>query len=406
MLRRIVFFLLVTSLGLLRLSTAARSAETPAVMPIDPPENGFFSKRLDYEGIPIKAHKDVADEALYQGRARLAMMLDKLPEVHRRLQKAGAELHIIGRSQVTSDLPEFRRMKGKPFDGKKTIDERTRGMGGLLTSCGEENLLRLEVDRYRGRDICVHEFAHNIQDNGMTAVPRARIRQQHQRSLAKGLWKGSYAGSNEHEFFAELSMWYWGTHGDLHMEGKKPDNGREGLKAYDPDGCALLDDLYNGRLEATAVTAEEAQVAVVPRPDTAQSNPYYPGNRPPLVPSPFIRLPTGSVKPKGWLRRQLELQAEGYLGHMGEVSGFLNKANNAWLDTAGKGGCFWEEVPYWLRGYVSLAYLLEDPKRIDEARLWLEPSLKGQRPNGYFGTQALAGDATHAPDLMPHQNML
>ena len=30
-------------------------------------------------------------------------------------------------------------------------------MGGLLTSCGEYNLLRLQVDRYRGRDICVHD---------------------------------------------------------------------------------------------------------------------------------------------------------------------------------------------------------------------------------------------------------
>ena len=35
------------------------------IVRIVPPEQGFFSKRLDYEGIPIKAHADVADEALY-----------------------------------------------------------------------------------------------------------------------------------------------------------------------------------------------------------------------------------------------------------------------------------------------------------------------------------------------------
>jgi len=52
-----------------------------------------------------------------------------------------------------------------------TRDPRTRGLGGLLTSCGEENLLGLEKDRYRGRDICVHEFAHNILGYG---VPSAR----------------------------------------------------------------------------------------------------------------------------------------------------------------------------------------------------------------------------------------
>lgn len=228
-------------------SSGAAADELP-IAAIDPLEKGFFSKRLDYEGIPIKAHQDVADDALREAHARLAMMLGKLPEVRRKLQQAGAELHIIGRKQVTSDLPEFRHLRGKPFDGKQTIDQRTRGMGGLLTSCGEENLLRLKDDRYRGRDICVHEFAHNIYSRGLPESVRAAIRRQYRHSLAKGLWKGSYAGSNEHEFFAELSMWYWGTRGDLSMQGPKPAPGREGLRAYDPEACALLDELYNGKL--------------------------------------------------------------------------------------------------------------------------------------------------------------
>lgn len=253
---RIISALWIAGVGLLRLAATAISAEEEHIVPIHPPEKGFFSKQLDYEGIPIKAHKDVADEALFQGRARLAMMLAKLPEVRRRLQEAGAELHVIGRNQVTSDLPEFRHMKGKPFDGEQTVDQRTRGLGGLLTSCGEENLLKLERDRYRGRDICVHEFAHNIQDYGMSDPQRTEVRRQYHRSLAKGLWKGSYAGSSEHEFFAELSMWYWGTHGDLGMEGKHPANGREGLNAYDPEACALLDEFYRGKLAITAAMPE------------------------------------------------------------------------------------------------------------------------------------------------------
>lgn len=253
---------------------AARGGQSPdaQIVTVEPPEKGFFSKRLGYAGIPIKAHKDVSDEALLQGRARLAMMLDKLPEVRRRLQAAGAELHIIGRNQVTSDLPEFRHMKGKPFDGKQTIDERTRGMGGLLTSCGEENLLKLEKDRYRGRDICVHEFAHNIQGFGMSEAVRVKFRAQYHRSLTRGLWKGSYAGSNEHEFFAELSMWYWGTHGDLGMTGRKPANGRDGLNAYDPEACALLDHFYSGKLD-TPAEAEAATIDREKRPDHATRSP-------------------------------------------------------------------------------------------------------------------------------------
>ena len=100
-----------------------------------------------------------------------------------------------------------------------------------------------------------------------------------------------------------------------------------------------------GLLPAVADT-----VAVVERPDVAGANPFYPGNKAPLLPSPYILLPLGAVQPQGWLHQQLRLQADGFHGHLGEISSFLNKKDNAWLDPAGKGGCFWEEVPYWLRG--------------------------------------------------------
>ena len=126
-------------------------------------------------------------------------------------------------------------------------------MGGLLTSCGEENLLKLEKDRYRGRDICLHEFSHNIRNHGIPGELRNRLDEQYRRSLAKGLWIKSYAGSNPDEFFAELTMWYFGTHGDLHMTGSKPENGSEGLKRYDPEAFALLDDFYSGRLGVAKV---------------------------------------------------------------------------------------------------------------------------------------------------------
>ena len=197
------------------------------------------------------------DEALFAAHDRLSMMLSNLPSVRVKLRAAGAELHIIGRDQVTTDLPEWRHDKGKPLDEYHglTRDQRTRGMGGLLTSCGEENLLKLEKDRYRGRDICVHEFAHNILGHGVSREVRQKVREQYRRSLDHGLWVGSYAGSNFDEFFAELTMWYFGTHGDLGMKGAKPANGRDGLKAYDPEAFALLDDFYSGRMEPAVQTS-------------------------------------------------------------------------------------------------------------------------------------------------------
>ena len=255
--------ILLTATLMVMVATEARSlaapdptaaASRPAITVIDPLESGFFAKRLDYEGIAIKAPTNVVDEALFAAYGRLSMMLSNLPSVRVKLRSAGAELHIIGRDQVTTDLPEWRHDKGKRLDEYHglTRDERTRGMGGLLTSCGEENLLRLENDHYRGRDICVHEFAHNILGQGASRTVREKVREQLRRSLDGGLWVGSYGGSNHDEFFAELSMWYFGTHGDLGMKGSKPGNGRAGLKAYDPEAFTLLDDFYSGRMEPAA----------------------------------------------------------------------------------------------------------------------------------------------------------
>ena len=227
---------------------AAPGAAKPSITQISPPEKEFFTKKVVYKGLPIKAPAVVVDEALYAAYDRLDMMLHNLPAIVSNLVKAGVELHIIGRNQVTTDLPEWRHDKGKKlaeYNGL-TRDERTRGMGGQLVSCGEENLLRLETDHYRGRDICQHEFAHAVRDYGMSQETRAQFDAQYRRSLAAGLWQGAYAGSNPDEFFAELTMWYFGTHGDEAMKGLKPGNGPAGLKKYDPDAFKLMDNFYSG----------------------------------------------------------------------------------------------------------------------------------------------------------------
>ncbi|MCB9288146.1 MAG: glycoside hydrolase family 127 protein [Lewinellaceae bacterium] len=141
---------------------------------------------------------------------------------------------------------------------------------------------------------------------------------------------------------------------------------------------------------------------------TGGSNPFYTGNRPPLEPSPLYKLPLGAIRPEGWVRRQLELSAAGMAGHLGELSHFLDKEGNAWLDPQGQGHSPWEEAPYWLRGFTNLAYVLQDSSRIDEALLWLEAVMRTQRPDGYFGTVAnyggpeAANGAARIPDFWPN----
>jgi len=125
------------------------------------------------------------------------------------------------------------------------------------------------------------------------------------------------------------------------------------------------------------------EVETVSRLSTDSRNTYYTSNRPPLQPQQFIKLPAGTIQPEGWLKKQLDLQKNGLNGHLEEISAWLQKKNNAWLQTGGQWG--WEEVPYWLRGYGDLAYIMNDKAMLTETRFWIEHILSSQRADGNFG---------------------
>jgi hypothetical protein len=124
---------------------------------------------------------------------------------------------------------------------------------------------------------------------------------------------------------------------------------------------------------------------VVARPETTSTNRFYVSNRAPLEPSQFIPLPIDSVHPEGWLLEIMKRQRDGLCGHLGEISVWLQKDDNAWLSKDGKGKYGWEELPYWLRGYIQLAYIFNDPKMTAESQVWINGALNSQRPNGDFG---------------------
>lgn len=146
----------------------------------------------------------------------------------------------------------------------------------------------------------------------------------------------------------------------------------------------------------------EASVKVIDTPPVKGGNDFYIGNRAPLLPSPLIKLPVGSVRPEGWLRTQLELMTGGFCGRLSELSEFCRYEDSAWVSPDGKGKHGWEEAPYWLKGYVDLGYVLQDKRIIAEAKKWLDGVLTNQRPNGYFGPQANLENM----DLWPNMPML
>lgn len=225
----------------------SRARRRPA---IHPPLSGeaheYFTKQLHVHGVPIRAPSNCSDAALFVAADRIGRMLRGLPShVHTRLQRRGAVVHIVGRRQQVSNLPEHSHLRGRRGDFAKealsdprrttrhgvwaersddergyrlpllsaeqlTIDERTRGMGGLLCSCGEENLIAHDDDpRYSGRDILSHEFAHTLMDYGFSAATRSAIVDAFEDAAStRGLWRrpdGSraYAATCAEEYWAE-----------------------------------------------------------------------------------------------------------------------------------------------------------------------------------------------------------
>jgi hypothetical protein len=133
------------------------------------------------------------------------------------------------------------------------------------------------------------------------------------------------------------------------------------------------------------LNAQDIVATIIDRPSTTHVNSYYVSNAAPLLPAYFIKLPLTTITPGGWLKKALELQREGLTGHLSEISIWLSKENNAWLSKEGKGKFGWEELPYWLKGYADIGYMLRDEKMIKEAKFWIDTVLKNQRENGDFG---------------------
>ena len=85
------------------------------------------------------------------------------------------------------------------------------------------------------------------------------------------------------------------------------------------------------------------------------------------------------LKPQGWLRRQLEIQAEGLSGNLHKI--WPDIRDSAWIGGNREG---WERVPYWLDGFIPLAYLLENEELIATAKKYIDAIISSQEKDGWI----------------------
>jgi alpha-glucosidase len=202
----------------------------------------FYEKSADYKGLPILASGKVSDAALAEARYLIGKMLADRDDITRAMVKANCRFVVMAPTEMTTDVPEQRNMTPKDY-----WDKRARGLGGRVTSCGEENLLNLKGDRYRNENILIHEFSHCIHQHGLRSVDpkfNDKLRACYARAKDKGLWKDTYAATNHSEYWAEGVQSYFdcnnppnaGVHNDI--------NTREKLAKYDPELFELIDGVF------------------------------------------------------------------------------------------------------------------------------------------------------------------
>jgi len=107
-------------------------------------------------------------------------------------------------------------------------------------------------------------------------------------------------------------------------------------------------------------------------------------NRAPLAPNAFYLLPWGSIRPGGWLKGQLQIQANGLSGHLDETWADVGP-DSGWLGGTGES---WERGPYFLDGLVPLAYLLDDARLKAKAQRYVDWTLDHQAASGMIGASS------------------
>jgi hypothetical protein len=239
--------------------------EPPAELKLDT----FYKKYTDAFGIPVVSSDKTPNSALLIARDIINYMLMKRPDIRAQLVQRKARVLVMAESEYETDLPERRDWKkpaktdqrltpgerenyDKPggiasMTDREYWNKRARGMGGIVTSCAEENLLGYPNTRYYGENILVHEFSHMMM-NGLRAADSAlfnEIRPAYEAAKAKGLYKGQYAINTVAEYWAEGTQWWFWSNYEFY-DGQTRVQSPEDLKTYDPTLYHILERVYAG----------------------------------------------------------------------------------------------------------------------------------------------------------------
>ncbi|HPO69396.1 MAG TPA: hypothetical protein PKV53_03705 [Anaerohalosphaeraceae bacterium] len=275
--KKAALFLISAVLSFSIISSASDSAVKPsAENEITTPPSGydpFFSKYLDCGGIPVIGSSRVADAAFYRVRELLNSILANRPDIHQALADAGVKYVIVAHDEQVTDIPMYSHMQPKEY-----WNERARGFGGLTTSCGEENLLNMPMDRYEDESIFVHELAHAIHSPALQRIDptfQPRLEALYRKAMDKGLYKYDYASTNPSEYWAENVQAYFNCDRQTNWNHNEI-NTRQELAAYDPEMKDFIAEIFRFTDEnAWSYVPLKKQPSVIPVPSDLETDPVF-----------------------------------------------------------------------------------------------------------------------------------
>ena len=161
--------------------------------------------------MPILGSAKVRDEALYEAQWILSRMMDGRDDLVRAIAQKKIRMVVMAAEERTLDTPEHADLTPADY-----WNRRARGLGATIwrpaTSCGEENLLEIQGDPYKGENILIHEFGHTVHEIGLSRVDPTfdgRLQKAFETAMAAGKWKGTYAATNHKEYWAEgVQAWF------------------------------------------------------------------------------------------------------------------------------------------------------------------------------------------------------
>ena len=212
----------------------------------------FYKQHIVADGLVVAGSEKVSLYALGEAGYLAKKMLANRPDLIRDLcEKRKMFVAVMAYCELQTDLPDCRNMS-------LWWAYRARGLGSVPVSCGEENLLDLKGDPYKGENIFIHEFAHGIH-SVLGEEFNVQLRLLYDQAKKSGRFGGYAIDGGVAEFWAEGVQTWFECNGRKRPKSGRGSNSftvlgpkgeivhlttREQLKTYCPEFARLIDSTF------------------------------------------------------------------------------------------------------------------------------------------------------------------